>query len=249
MVALAFVFFGIFAVSIRFASLSPRAKRLRVMRLQRQFSRVMLRLLKIRVTIEGLNGREFTGEERLLLLPNHISYLDVLVINSLIPAVFVTSREIEATPVLGQMTRAAGCVFVERRHKGDVHRDIDALAQLLNSGYNVALFPEGSTSPGDKLLEFKKTLLESAIRSRCRVLPLCVRYERIGGETYDLSNRDQVAWYGDMTFFPHFWRLMRLSSVEARLAVLEEVPFRGHRSRKRLAGDVKNLIASRLNAF
>jgi lyso-ornithine lipid O-acyltransferase len=78
----------------------------------------------------------------------------------------------------------------------------------------VTLFPEGSTSPGDGLMEFKKTLLESAVRSRCRVLPVAIKYLAVDGARYDESTRDTVAWYGDMTFFPHLVRLAATKSIE-----------------------------------
>jgi 1-acyl-sn-glycerol-3-phosphate acyltransferase len=224
-----------------------RARR-RILRQLQTFCRIMHRILNIRVAFENPSGRTFTGMDGLLLVPNHISYLDVIVIGAYLPSIFVTSREIEATPVLGHVTRAAGCAFVERRHIWDVHRDIDQLAGMLNDGMNVTLFPEGSTSCGDHLMEFKRTLLESAIRSRCRVLPLCVRYERIDGQRYDKGNRDLVAWYGDMTFFPHLWQLMTTRSIDVRLTVLGEVAFRDHKSRKRLSRDAKARIAERFHA-
>ena len=205
-----------------------------------------VRFLDIRCQIDAPKGQNFDTHSGLLIIPNHISYLDVIVVNALFPAVFVTSREIEETPVLGQVTSGAGCAFVERRHKQSLHRDIDQLSSLLNQGINVALFPEGTTSAGEQLLPFKKSLFEAAVRSRCQVVPVCIRYQTIDGQTFDASNRDTIAWYGSMQFFPHLWQLMMTKSVEVRLSVLGEVAFRGHRSRKRLADDARAKIAEHL---
>ena len=179
-----------------------------------------------------------------LLLANHMSYLDVVVIAAHAPAVFVTSREVEETPILGLVSRAAGCIFVERRSRATVHRDIDAITAVLNAGHNVVLFPEGSTSNGERFLEFKRTLLESAIRSRCAVLPLCLRYDRVAGRPFGPANRDRVAWYGPMTFFPHLLGLLRTSSVEASLQVLAAPAFRDHKCRKRLSADIERQLAA-----
>lgn len=217
-------------------------------RVTARLSRVLLKILNVRCTLENSSGQTFTGVDRCLILPNHISYLDAVLVGAYMPAVFVTSREIEATPGLGHMAKAAGCAFVERRHKGDVLRDIDQLSELLNAGLNVTLFPEGSTSPGDRLLEFKKTLLESAMRSRCRVLPVAIRYTAVDGRTFDESNRDAVAWYGDMSFLPHLMRMAATRSIDVRMTVMAPVPFRDHGSRKRLAGEVKTRIAERFQA-
>jgi len=236
---LAFVWCALF---LRLVTRSPHQQRLRATALSQLMARFLMRFLNLHCTTQ-LQGKAWGGvHQGLLLLPNHMSYLDVIVIAAAFPAVFVTSREIEATPVLSAVTRAAGCVFVERRHRADIIDDITQLSVLLNAGINVVLFPEGTTSPGDRLLEFKQTLLESAVRSRCRVVPLCLRYERIDGHCFGTSNRDQVAWYGPMKFFPHFWQLMARRSIDVRLFVLNEVAFRGHRSRKRLTHDVKSQI-------
>lgn len=222
-------------------------RRARGARVTQAFSRLLLRLLNIRCALENETKTAPFDRAACLFLPNHVSYVDALLISAYVPAIFVTSREIEATPVLGPLTRATGCIFVERRHKGDILRDVDQIATLLNQGSSVALFPEGTTSPGDRLLEFKKTLLEAAVRSRCRVRPVAIEYRAVDGAPYDSSNRDAVAWYGDMRFFPHLVRLAATRSIDVRMTVMEAVPFRAHGSRKQLAADVRSRIAERLS--
>lgn len=219
---------------------------MRSIRITTRLCRLLLRILNVRCTLRDESGGTYTGLDRTLILPNHVSYLDAILVNAFIPSVFVTSNEIREAPGLGHMTRAAGCAFVERRHKGEVHRDVDKIATLLNAGLNVTLFPEGSTSPGDRLLDFKKTLLEAAVRSRCRVAPAVIRYTAIDGKAFDVTNRDAVAWYGDMTFLPHLLRLAATRSVDVELTIMATVPFRSHRSRKLLADEVKSRIAARL---
>lgn len=227
---------------------STPTRRWHGIRATQMLARLLLRIMNVRCRLENPAGRKFAGSERYLILPNHISYLDAVLVCAYMPAVFVTSREIEESSVLGPLTRAAGCAFVERRHKGDVLRDVDQLTGLLNAGLNVTLFAEGSTSSGASLLDFKKTLLEAAVRSRCKVLPVAIRYEAINDCAFDASNCDAVAWYGDMTFFPHLLRLLATRSVDVRLSVLEAVPFRHHGSRKQLASDVKAKISQRYHA-
>ncbi len=224
------------ALLARATSVSKDHGRRRVVALTKLLCRVLLRVLNIRCEIDSLPRR--VGRRRpMLILPNHASYVDVIVLNAHFPSVFVTSREIQETPVLGWISRAGGCAFVERRNIWQVRQDVVQLAEILNAGHDVTLFPEGSTSDGHRLLPFKKTLLESAVRSSCRVVPVCLKYQVPEG----------VAWYGDMTFFPHLWQLMRIKSIEARVSVLGEVAFRGHKSRKRLAQDVQSRIFERFH--
>jgi len=208
----------------------------------------MLKLLNVTCIIEADASQDFDTHAGMLIIPNHMSYLDVLVINALFPAVFVTSREIEKTPVLGQITKVAGCTFIERRHKRDLHRDVDRLSALLNDGLNVTLFPEGTTTAGDQILDFKKSLFEAAIRSKARVVPVCLRYETVDGEAFSSANHETVAWYGSMEFLPHLLKLVSVSSITVRLTVLPDMQFRAHRCRKRLADDTRVRILERYNA-
>jgi len=204
----------------------------------------MLRFLNVQCIIEADAAQDFDNHAGMLIIPNHMSYLDILVINALFPAVFVTSREIEKTPVLGHITKVAGCTFIERRHKRDLHRDIDRLSALLNEGINVTLFPEGTTTAGDHILPFKKSLFEAAIRSKARVVPVCLRYETVGGEAFSHANHDSIAWYGKMKFLPHLLKLVSVKSIVVRLTVLPDMQFRGHRCRKKLADDTRAKIVA-----
>ncbi len=232
------IFFVPVALFLRLTSRSRDDAQRRVVSLTRFLCFQLMRILNIRCEVDDPGGLAATKGRPVLVLPNHISYVDVIIINALFPSVFVTSREIEQTPVLGWITRAAGCAFVERRNVWSVQQDIVQLAGLLNRGHSVTLFPEGSTSNGEHLLEFKKTLLESAIRSSCRVVPVCLRYDQA----------HEVAWHGEMTFFPHLWSLMQTRTIGVRVSVLGEVAFRGHKSRKLIAREVRARIAERFHS-
>lgn len=205
-------------------------------------SRTLLRVLDIRVKIVNQSGLTFSGRDRCLFVANHMSYLDVACMMAVAPAIFVTSREIEEKPFLGHVTRAAGCLFVERRYKTAVLRDIEQLSGVLNEGYNIGLFPEGSTSDGAQFLPWKRTLMEAAMRSRSKVIPMCLRYETIDGQPFGPSNRDSVAWYGDMTFFPHLMAVLRTGYIDATLTVLPPLTFRDHKCRKRLTEDARQAV-------
>lgn len=212
------------------------------MRLMTHASRLLLRAFNINCQFVDITGRAYSGHDRLLLVANHLSYLDVVVIAAHIPAVFITSREIEATPVLGGICKASGCLFVERRRMTSVHVDIDQLTTQLGRGANVMLFPEGSTSDGSTFLRFKSTLVEAAIRSRAKVQPLSLRYLTVDGEPFGERNRDNVAWYGDMAFFPHLVRLLSTRRIDCELVVLPQPTFRAHNDRKQLTTDIKRSI-------
>lgn len=135
-----------------------------------------------------------------LIVCNHMSYIDVLVLFRSYPALFITSKDIERTPVLGQITSLAGCFFTER--KKELRTPEAALAEVtlmkkrLSEGFNIFLFPEGTSSDGSKILPFKAHFFQLAVESKSAVCPLMIKY--LG------ENRKLAPWYGNMDFVPHF---------------------------------------------
>lgn len=135
-----------------------------------------------------------------LIVCNHMSYLDVLVLFKSYPALFITSKDIERTPVLGQITKLAGCFFTERKKELRTPeasaREINLMKKRLSEGFNIFLFPEGTSSDGSVILPFKAHFFQLAIDTQTPVIPLVMKY--LG------ANRNIAPWYGDMDFVPHF---------------------------------------------
>ncbi len=175
-----------------------------------------MRLLNFEIEEIGLEKVDLE-RENFLLVANHMSYVDVLVMSSKHPMVFVTSKDMGEQFFIGTMTELGGSIFVERRHRGQVAQDLSTMRDTLAAGFNVMIFPEGTSTNGHEILPFKKSLLMSAVEARKRILPVAIRYVRIDGAPFDEVNCDKVAWYGDMTFADHFVGLCGLSSVKVQL--------------------------------
>ena len=160
-----------------------------------------------------------------LIVANHLSYLDVLILSSLFPSVFVTSREIEATPFLGHFSKWGGSLFIEHRNRTRLREDISQLVRTLQTDLRVVLFPEGQTSNGSQLLPFKGGLLKSALEAGTEVLPICINYETINKEPVSVLNRDTLFWYSEMTFASHFFYILnKVHDFSVRVTPLR--PFR-----------------------
>ncbi len=206
-------------------------------------SRLMLRLLGIRVQV---NHRERLCESKRgrLIVANHVSYVDVLVIASLIPSVFITSVELGSTLFLGVLARLGGSIFVERRKASGLKNEIAMIARALDDGFPVTLFPESTTSNGDQVQPFKNSLFDAAIATGTAVLPICLRYIKINNEVPADGEKDAVFYYGGMTFFGHFPKLLSLKSVAVDVMPLEEINVHAHTSRKELAAEAYTAISA-----
>lgn len=156
-----------------------------------------------------------------LIVSNHLSYLDILIIAAKIPTAFVTSTDIKNTPFLGQIVTLAGCLFVNRKNKENIKNEIKELREALNYGINVVVFPEATSTNGDEVLRFRHPLFEASIATSSPILPLTINYKKISNAPINLNNRDIVCWYGDMGFFTHFLKVLEQKEIIVELNISE----------------------------
>jgi len=158
----------------------------------------------------------FTGEipTHGLLISNHLSYLDILVIASITPAVFVSKRDVKSWPVMGWLAQLAGTVFIDRErrtHVGPVNQEIQ---NALQAGVLLVIFPEGTSTNGKTLLPFKSSLLEPATHQKYPLTVSCLDYA-LGKNDGDAS--EEICYWGDHAFFSHLLNLLGKRAVHATI--------------------------------
>ncbi len=146
-----------------------------------------------------------------LLVSNHLSYLDVLVLSSIRPCVFVAKRDVAAWPLFGWLARAAGTIFVDRKHRLSSPAVVGLVRDAIAGGSVVVLFPEGTSSDGSTVLPFKSALLESAVQLRCPVASASIQYALDDG-----SVADEVCYWRDMILLPHLFNLFFKREIRAK---------------------------------
>ncbi len=182
------------------------------------YARLMMKVLGLRVKVRG---RQDLWDARggQLIVANHMSYVDVLLIASTRPACFVTSLEIKGTLGLGQIVQLAGCLFVDRQNKRQLGQEVAELTRGLQEGLDIVVFPEGTSTNGATVLRFKRPLFAAAIHSGASVLPVTINYVTANAQPVNQLNRDSLCWYGDMTFIRHFLALAKLKEAYFELHV------------------------------
>jgi 1-acyl-sn-glycerol-3-phosphate acyltransferase len=141
-------------------------------RIIRGWSRQVLAALGVAVNVSSGRSHLQGG----LILPNHISWLDIIVLNSLLPARFIAKDEVSRWPVIGWLARQAGTLFVKRGVRREAARLNQRLSALITFGEHVVLFAEGTTTDGSKVLPFHSALLEPAVATNSLVYPAAIRY-------------------------------------------------------------------------
>lgn len=201
----------------------------------------MLAWLGVRVRVEG---ERTATPGACLQTPNHVSDLDILVVQSVRPTVFVASREVAQSLFLGLLARAGGTLFVERRQKSESKQDASQIKNILSQGLCVTLFPEGTTTAGETVLPFKSSLFEAAMLESCPVQPVQLRYRTIDGRPVTKQNRDQIYYYGDMSFWPHLWRMCSVRSVEVTFSCRITLSPKLFRNRKDLSREAHRWVCA-----
>ncbi len=200
------------------------AARLRA-RQMRAWARIVLAILGVRVAREGR-----PPAPPFLLVSNHLSYLDVLVYWSQVECSFLSKAEVKDWPVLGWAIRAAGTLFIDRSRRGGVGPALEAVRARLALGEGVILFPEGTSSSGLSILPLRPSLFAAAAAAGGRVHVAVISYTT-GDPAAPAHLR--VAWWGDMEFSGHFWRLLQIRRIDARVR-FGDAPLAGS-DRKQLA--------------
>lgn len=182
-----------------------------------------------------------------LFVANHSSYVDIIVFGALIPGSFVAKNEVRGWPLFGWLAKLQRSVFVDRRMRStDTQRR--ALADRLDAGDNLILFPEGTSNDGTRVLPFKSALLSAAAYERdgtpLAVQPVSIAYTRLDGMPIGRYFRPFFAWYGDMDLAPHLWTLVGLGVVTIAVEFHPVVSLRQFGSRKALADHCREVIAA-----
>ena len=185
-----------------------------------RYFRIINGLLRVRVAVVGARA---AGP--VLVVSNHMSWLDIMVIGAVTPVVFIAKSEVGRWPVVGPASRAQGTVFIDRGRRQQTGQAVAAIAERLARGDAVLLFAEGTSSDGNRVLPFRSALIGAVNEAIGRlgaerpvsIQPLSVCYLKHQGLPMGRQHRPLVAWYGDLDFVPHLWRFMHHCAVDAVL--------------------------------
>ncbi len=221
---------GLWIIRSEFGHLTPEQTQLVV----REWTRRMLDHLGVQLVVQGtppVNGP-------MLLVSNHISWLDILILNGARATRFVSKADVRRWPVLGALIDGAGTLYIERESRRDAMRVVHQMAERLRTQDLVSVFPEGTTGDGQTLLPFHANLLQAAISADAPVLPVALKY-------IDPANgrrSDAPLFIGDTTLVASIWNTLRTDGLQA--VVRYGTPQRADsRDRRTWAKDLQSGVA------
>ena len=206
--------------------------------LVQDWSRRLLALLGLQLRVHG----ELPGRGPLLVLANHISWLDIMVINAALPCRFVSKSDVRQWPLIGGLVEGSGALFIERDRRRDAMRVVHLMAERLRAGDRLAVFPEGTTGDGSSLLPFHANLLQAAVATEMPVQLLGLQYT----DARSGLRHDAPTYIGDTSLLESLWRTACATGLQAELHVGEADTAQG-RDRRTWAEALRRELAQRLD--
>lgn len=224
--ALGHVLRGLWIVRRQLAHCTPA----QTQQMVREWSQHMLRIMGVELVVRGAPPAHGPA----LLVANHVSWLDILVMNAAHPARFVSKADVKHWPILGALITGAGTLYIERESRRDAMRVVHHMAERLQAHDRLAVFPEGTTGDGRALLPFHANLFQAAIAAQAPVVPVALRF--VDGPSGQRS--DAPVFVGDTTLIASIWRTLRARELQAVVVYGEPQNHHG-RDRRTWAADLR----------
>lgn len=191
--------------------------------LPRSYHRFVTRLLGLRIKVVGTR----VDKGPCLVAANHSSWLDIVVLSAIAPLSFVSKREVGSWPIFGSFARLQRTVFIDRDRRHATSAFKTEMQARLASGDTLVLFPEGTSTDGNRVLPFKSALMSAAEMTvdgrSVPVQPVTVAYTGLYGVPMGRETRPHFTWYGDMELAPHLWRALKLGPVDVTVVLHDPV--------------------------
>ncbi len=202
------------------------------------FHRLLIWLLSVRIECEGETNK---SNDSNLFISNHLSYLDIPILGSIYPVRFVAKSEVEYWPLFGFLAKLGRTIFISR-NRSDSLAEKNKILKSLSSDMKIFIFPEGTTSDGNRVLDFKSSSFSALEGQNSVIQPIVIVYSDLNGIPINRWLRPVIAWYGNMDLKPHLLTLAHLRFIRARLIYLDKVNAKNFSSRKELSKYLENKI-------
>jgi lyso-ornithine lipid O-acyltransferase len=208
------------------------------------YHRIVCRILGFKPVVRGT----LPTAGQCLIVANHVSWIDIVVLSAVTPLSFVAKREVAQWPFFGWLAKLQRTVFVDRERRQATKSSNDELTARLAAGDRLVLFPEGTSHDGSTVLPFKSSFFAAATAPDIAIVPVTMAYTKMRGLPMTRRNRPQYAWYGDMDLPPHVWEALCTGPVEVEVIIHAPLDVETGQDRKRACAAAETVIRQSLAA-
>jgi len=219
----------------------------------RFFHRVICKILNVKIEVKG----EISKYNPTLFVSNHMSYVDIPVLGSVLLGAFVSKSEIRTWPIIGLLATLQNTIFVQREKRRDAGNQANTISDRINSGDSIMVFPEGTTGSGTKVLKFKSSLFSIAKKKYkynssmeeefIKVQPITISFDEINNAKVVYEERGLYSWIGDEALWPHMPKFIGLGKKKIVVTFHPVVSMSQFENRKKIAKYCEDVISKGLS--
>lgn len=227
------------------ASVFPLSSKNFKLRLIKWWCQYLLGIFNVRVVIHGHAPPSYQTASNIMFVANHVSWVDIHALNSIIPTRFIAKSDIKNWPVFGYLATKSNVLFISREKRQDAARIVHATNRCLLDGDTLCLFPEGTTTDGTEIKPFKGSLIQAAIHANAVIWPIAIRYPRKDG-----SINIEVAYAGETTLIESIQQVLFQKQAVVELHFLAPIATAEltniNKDRRKLTQHIEHLIKEKL---
>ncbi len=204
------------------------------------YHKIILKLLSIKIVVKGSFGGDGS-----LIVSNHASWIDILIVSSIIKTSFVSKSEVSRWPLISWLAKLQRTIFINRDNNKQLAETANEIQDRISNNQNVVLFPEGTSSDGNRVLPFKSSifiLCELSEISKFNIQPISIAYTKYNGLSMTRIERMLIAWYGDMDLLSHIYAIIRAGSFEVEVTFHNRIDISEKKSRKDIASECEDIV-------
>lgn len=227
------------------ATVFPLSSKYFKLRLTKWWCKYLLSIFNVRVVIHGHAPPSYQTANNIMFVANHVSWVDIHALNSIIPTRFIAKSDIRSWPVFGYLARKSNVLFISREKRQDAARIVHTTNRSLLDGDTLCLFPEGTTTDGTEIKPFKGSLIQAAIHANSVIWPIAIRYPRKDG-----SINIEVAYAGETTLIESIQQVLLQKQAVVELHFLAPIATAEladiDKDRRKLTLNIEHLIKEKL---
>lgn len=204
------------------------------------YHRIILKLLSIKIKIVGTPSADAS-----LIVSNHASWIDIFIISSIIHTSFVAKNDVSTWPFVSYLAKLQKTIFIDRNSPKKLTETSDIIKNRLLNHENVTIFPEGTSTDGNKILPFKSSIFiicEKIRRSEIKIQPISIAYKKYNGLTMGRTQRQLIAWYGDMNLLSHLYGIIKAGNFDIEVTFHNKIDISENKTRKDIAKECETLV-------
>jgi len=199
-----------------------------------------------KVSISG--QKSILKEKGLFVISSHVSYMDAVILGTLLPGSFTTKSEAKKIPIFGQAVAVGDSIFINRKKKSDIVHYVNIMAERLKNGINVFNFPEGHATNGTEILSFFPSFFNAPLITKSAIVPITIDYKKVNGSPD--FNKDDIFWYdGKISLIKHLWRMLRIKRIDVAVTIHEKILPNGYKANSKSRKIISDLCLKRMSGY